>query len=195
MSIQEQIDRIRNEKFALIEGKGNGYIIPYGVKKIRRYAFYQTDFDKPLILPDSIEEIEYEAFYDSSGVLNIPKNIKRLNDRAFRGAQLGKFSEITELPDGLEKIGELCFLNQNRESFKITEIPASVKTIGQRAFEGCGLTEITFKGKPDSIGNGIFNTNPNLTIIRVPWSEDDPDFSSLIWGAQNATIVYDYIGE
>ena len=194
MSIQSEIERIRHEKYSIIQGEGT-FTIPNGVTTIRRNAFYMANFEQPLFLPDSVEEINYEAFYDCGGVLNIPKYIKRLNARAFRGAQLGRFSEITELPDGLEKIGELCFLNQSHDGFKITEIPASVKIIEQRAFEGCGLTEITFKGKPDSIGNGIFNTNPDLTIIRVPWSEDDPDFSSLIWGAQNATIVYDYTGE
>ena len=194
MSIQSEIERIKNEKYSIVEG-GGSFTIPEGVKIIRRYTFYEAGFNKPLLLPDSIEEINYEAFYDCGGVVNIPKNIKRLKVRAFRGARLGAYQDITELPSTLEEIGELCFLNQASQGFKITKIPASVKIIEARAFEGCGsLTSITFEGTPESIGNGIFNTCPNLTEINVPWSADHEVHSSIVWGA-DATINYNYTGE
>lgn len=194
MSIQSEIERIKNEKYSIVEG-GGSFTIPEGVKIIRQYAFYEANFDQPLILPDTIEEINYHSFYLCGGVINIPRNIKRLKARAFRQAGLGVYQDITELPSTLEEIGELCFLNQGSQGFKITKIPASVKTIGARAFEGCsGLTSITFEGTPESIGDGIFNTCPNLTEINVPWSADHETHSSIVWGV-DATINYNYTGE
>jgi len=131
----------------------------------------------------------------AGGVLNIPKNIKRLSSRAFRGANLGVFQDVTELPSTLEEIGELCFMTHSNQGFKITKIPASVKTIGARAFEGCTyLTTITFEGTPDSIGDGIFNNCSRLTEINVPWSVDHETHSSIVWGV-DATINYNYTGE
>jgi hypothetical protein len=76
----------------------------------------------------------------------------------------------------------------------ITEIPASVTSIGDYAFENCrGLTSITFKGTPESISAQAFYGCTKLTTINVPWAEGA--VANAPWKATRATINYNYTGE
>lgn len=141
-------------------------------------------------LPDSIKSIKSSAFYDCTklGLTKLPESLTYIGESAFRNALI----EITELPPQLETISNYAFLNRTR--VKISVIPASVKTLGTRCFEGTGITEITFKGTPTSIGAGIFNSCSNLKVINVPWSETDPINVNAPWGASNVeTINYNYV--
>jgi hypothetical protein len=73
-------------------------------------------------------------------------------------------------------------------------LPSSIKSIGNYAFRECsGLTTLTFKGTPTSIGTGIFLVCNNLKTINVPWAEGAVENAP--WGETNATINYNYTGE
>lgn len=62
------------------------------------------------------------------------------------------------------------------------------------AFYNCtGLTSVTFKGKPTTIGSGVFRGCTNLTDIYVSWAEGE--VANAPFGATNATIHYNYTGE
>lgn len=76
----------------------------------------------------------------------------------------------------------------------LSEIPAEVKTIGDYALSNLkDLTTLTFKGTPESIGSNVFTGNFSLTTINVPWAEGAVEGAP--WGAENATINYNYTGE
>lgn len=78
--------------------------------------------------------------------------------------------------------------------------PASLKSIGSNAFWGCyGIQRIRFLGVPDTIDADAFHHmqpfvgTHNVKDIYVPWSEGA--VANAPWGADNATIHYDYVEE
>ena len=96
-----------------------------------------------------------------------------------------------EVPEGVTRIAEFAFGGWT--SLTSVVIPNSVRNIGGDAFSGCGLTSVTFEGKPDNIYQDCFRACFNLTTINVPWSEGE--VANAPWGAINATINYNYTGE
>ena len=58
-------------------------------------------------------------------------------------------------------------------------------------FSEChNLITITFSSGITSIHTQVFDNNPNLTIINVPWLEGE--IANAPWGTINATINYNY---
>ena len=99
---------------------------------------------------------------------------------------------LTSLPAGVTSIGASAF--QGCTNLALTSLPAGLTSIGEYAFGGCtSLTSITFKGTPTTINSAAFNGCTNLTEIKVPWSEGA--VANAPWGATNATITYNYVGE
>lgn len=76
----------------------------------------------------------------------------------------------------------------------LISLPESLTSIGVYTFSDCtSLTSIAFKGTPSSIMSSAFDGCTNLTEIKVPWSEGA--VANAPWGATNATITYNYVGE
>ncbi len=94
-----------------------------------------------------------------------------------------------ELPEGITKIGEYRFFRYPSDG-KLT-IPASVLSIGTSAFMYAQLTELTFKGTPNTIYRDAMDMSSIITI-NVPWALGA--VPSAPWGATNATINYNYKG-
>ena len=78
---------------------------------------------------------------------------------------LRKTNEII-LPDGLKKIGLGAF--EGCTSLKSITIPKSVAEIGDRAFAGCGLSEIMINNKAAKIHVNAFINCPSLRKFEFP---------------------------
>lgn len=69
-----------------------------------------------------------------------------------------------------------------------------VTRIQNQVFYNCtSLTSITFQSTPTSIDSTAFSGCTNLKTINVPWAEGK--VANAPWGAANATINYNYMGE
>jgi hypothetical protein len=78
--------------------------------------------------------------------------------------------------------------------FTSVTIPKSIYYLDNDVFNGCiNLETVTFESSSMATFGDVFNNCPNLTTINVPWAEGA--FPSAPWGAQNATINYNYTGE
>ena len=96
------------------------------------------------------------SFYDLFKELNIKEDIPtiwKVIIGSFKPEYYNKASKLYKL----ELIPDLCFQNHNLLS-KIIKIPESVKNIGEKAFEGCGIEDVIFTGNVN-LDNDCFRKN------------------------------------
>ena len=110
-------------------------IIPEGVTKINCYAFAQLTALEEVVLPSTLESIEYGAFYGCTSLKKITysgeNNTFVINQHAFENCDLRGTIDLT----GACVISDYAFAgNQKLEGIKTDE---SLLSIGQYAFAGC----------------------------------------------------------
>ncbi len=132
---------IRRSDNALVMGC-TASIIPQGVTKIERLAFYGIS-PKHLTVPDTVVEI---------------------GENAFKGAV--ELQSIT-LGNSLSKIDALAF--QNCTALQTIELPAGLTELGELSFSGCAsLQSLTVNEKNEvyqSIGNCILRRDTPDTVL------------------------------
>ncbi len=163
------------------------YVVPSMVRTIRPYAFDSAPVEK-IILPEGLTELGAYALYRSGvyqvelpeslttiseyalakcanlGSVRIPDSVVQIGRYAFQGdwaLQSVLFNETSQLP----RISYGAFANCGIYSFTV---PASVSSIAQGAFSGCGnLSQISFadNSKLESISAYMFTGCSNLHTI------------------------------
>ncbi len=109
-----------------------------------------------VIIPEGVKRIQYEAFQGCTSLteITIPSTITIMENRAGSNDMLGNkggvFKNCTNLKkvtfaagSQLTQISSFCFYGCT--SLTEITIPASVTTIGCYAFEGSGVTKVTFE--------------------------------------------------
>ena len=165
--------------------------LPEGLTNIGQHAFFGCTSLALTSLPAGLTSIERYVFYGctSLALTSLPAGVTSIGSQAFESCSS---LALTSLPEGLTSIGAYAF--QNCINLALTSLPAGLTSIGEYAFSGCtNLTSITFKGTPTTIVSSVFPGCTNLTEIKVPWSEGA--VANAPWGATNATITYNYVGE
>lgn len=86
-------------------------VFPDVLKKIRGSAFHESGLSGSLNIPEGVTDIERGAFeniHTLNGTLSLPSTLKRITGvNTFLNA---RFVCELKLPDGLEEIGEQCFM-------------------------------------------------------------------------------------
>lgn len=119
-------------------------VLPESLKYIGYRAFYDDGYlgnGGDLVIPDSVEVIEDEAFKDCSWLPGIQMGggVRKIGARAFEG---NSSLATLRMPDAVEEIGDNAFLNCNK--LRSVKLPALLETIGADPFAGCGaLTGVT----------------------------------------------------
>lgn len=123
-----------------------------------------------LIIPEGIEEIRENVFYDKIGWLEdvkvnitLPSTLKRIGNSAFAG----NYSYLNNivLNEGLEEIGDMAF---SYNDFTEIEIPGTVKTIGEDAFaENNQLEKVILNEGLEVIGEAAFSWT-RVNSISLP---------------------------
>lgn len=111
------------------------------LESIGASAFWQTGIEN-LILPGCIKTIGEDAFEDCQSLVSV----------SFLAGS------------GQTAIGDGCF-NNNKKLAKVTFGNPGVASIGQDAFIGCAITNVSFPASLRSIGDGAFCGN-NLTGLN-----------------------------
>lgn len=172
--------------------------IPAGTKKLYAYAFANCSNVTKFVIPESLEEIGNYAFRDCGITeFVVGKNIKKIGCGVFRGnkkltsltvedgnivftasdgllvnnldkALIATAYTVTDInvPSGIDSIApDLCYQNPGVKSLIA---PASVKSIGASAFQGCtGITSIVLPGVV-TIGQSAFSGGKNLAKVDFP---------------------------
>ena len=142
------VTEIADRAFSSV-GSGKSFMLPYSVKRIGEYAFYNTD--KLKIYMPGVERIEKAAFqYPSGGgslsfsVLTpegvttesmLPSGLKYIGDYAFSG------NSMDCNPNSYEA-GSSPTINQTLRDTLL--LPTSVEQIGKEAFQASGLKNVYF---------------------------------------------------
>lgn len=142
--------------------------IPEGIRRIGEFAYARASI-QAVRIPDSVEEIDYAAFYHCDNLTDvvIPSSVKKIGVSAFDKtpwlfnwkANVGTGSDFLIVGDGI--------LLAYRGQGGMVTIPDSVKVIGPEAFKD--LASVTGVQIPDSvemIGEAAFESCKNLTSLE-----------------------------
>jgi hypothetical protein len=141
-------------------------VIPEGVKKIRKYAFYNCEGLTSVTIPNSVTSIGEDAFYSCYSLtsVTIPNSVTSIGGDAFYGCK--GLTSVT-IPDSVISIGGGAFYSCY--SLTSVTIPDSVTSIGDYAFCNCeGLTSVTIPNSVTSIGYSAFCNCEGLTSVTIP---------------------------
>ena len=135
--------------------------------KIPEHAFDGCNISS-LILPNSVETISDFAFANNVGMksANIGTAVKIIGNNAFSGCTI--LADIT-LGTSLQSIGNEAFMSVGSlaTSWNSLIFPESLTSIGNKAFYGSGLTDITIPNKVSTLGESCFAENKNLQTVFV----------------------------
>ena len=152
--------------------------LPAGLKVIPSHCFYFCTSLQHVTMPEQLEEIGFEAFFNCQKLpsINLPATLKEIGEWAFNrcyaltafnvDADNQWFSDI----DGVlfDKSQELLIrFPVGKTTPESYEVPATVKEIGEVAFDECTLTAITMGDNVEKLGNGVFGSMENLESVQL----------------------------
>ncbi len=141
-------------------------IIPEGVERIDSYAFSMLTALEEVVLPSTLTEIAYYAFYGCEKLEKISfsgeNNLKLINYSAFMDCNL---TGTLDLPRAYV-IGDYAFWGN--EKLAAIHLPDTLQSIGTYAFAGCkSLAEVTVSAKQVKYGPYAFTGCESLTSFQV----------------------------
>jgi hypothetical protein len=141
------------------------YVIPDSVIEIESDAFEYCDGLTSITIPNSLTKIEEHAFMGCTGLksVTIPNSVKKIGMGAFSGCK-GLTSVI--IPNSVTEIGQSAFhCCTGLKSVTIN----SVTQMGWGAFEHCTeLTSVTMLNSVTEIGGMAFEGCTKLTSVIIP---------------------------
>ncbi len=139
----------------------------YDVTRIGKCAFEDNLTITSVVLPDTIEVIDYKAFADCKNLetINFPDSLSTIGNYAFTTCHSLQSIDLNQV----ESIGECAF--QLCISLEEITVPGSIKSIPDHAFHGCsGVTSLTFEDGVTEIAADAALNMYSLTQITVPAS-------------------------
>lgn len=143
--------------------------LPDSVTEIERNAFFETGL-RNIQLPEKLTLIGGGAFCNCKNLkqVQIPPQLKELGEGAFFNCE--NLTQI-QLPAQLNKLGTDAF--RNCTSLDKIDIPAGLTQIEPDTFCNTGLTSVTLHEGLTKIEDGAFHDCLKLKKIRIPKSVTD----------------------
>lgn len=143
--------------------------LPDSVTEIERNAFFETGL-RNIQLPEKLTLIGAYAFCNCKNLeqVQLPSQLKELGNGAFSSCE--NLTQI-QLPAQLNKLGTDAF--RNCTSLDKIDIPAGLTQIEPDTFCNTGLTSVTLHEGLTKIEDGAFHDCLKLKKIRIPKSVTD----------------------
>ena len=168
--------------------------VPNGVTNIGDSAFYYCYSLRTMAIGSSVSSIANSAFEGCHDLASFSVDASNVSYSSFEGVlfdkdrtmlvkyPVSKYGEVYIIPSGVTTIGDLAF----SDSFltRLT-VPATVKSIGAKAFSGCySLNAAYFQGNPPTAGTGAFALLHNVVHYlsgTVGWGATYSGRPALLW--------------
>lgn len=162
-------------------------VIPEGITKIGKGAFQNTGITK-VVIPSTVTEIDESAFESCTSLETVIFlcDIKEIPASAFKNCT--KLTNV-QLPGSVETIGDYAFNGTDIRSITIGE---NVQTIGLESFRDCkALVELNFAQHSvlDTIGQAAFAGCVSLKSVTMPDTVRVLKNSAFV-GCSSLTTVY-----
>ena len=147
--------------------EGTSVIIPNTLTCISSRAFADKKGITSIVIPNSVNDIGYDAFEGTTWFENQPDGLVRIGDAIY--TYKGNIPDGTiNIPDGVTHICNYAFDERHYDLVSVT-LPSSITSIGQCAFRGCySLISINIPNSVTSIGAEAFTGCEALKSISVP---------------------------
>lgn len=138
--------------------------IPAGVKKIENQAFARTALES-VNIPGSVTSMGLGVFFECRSLKKavLAEGVAKVSDSMFKGS-----SALTaiSLPASLKAVGEYAF---QASGLKEAALPKGLEEIGKGAFSNCtGLLRAALPSGSTKLGIGIFTDCSELSSITLP---------------------------
>ena len=154
---------IRGGRLFLYRGNDIDVVIPNGVTSIEAYAFSGCSGIRSIEIPEGVEEIGTGAF---QGCVGLADELGFVIIRNILYAYDGN-AEAVFVPDGVVRIEAGAF--SGHSEIKRISLPASLKGLANRVFEGCtGIETLNVPDAVTTIGASAFRNCSNLTTLILP---------------------------
>ena len=143
--------------------------IPNSVTSIGNYAFSNCSRLTDVVIGNSVTSIGNNAFHNCESLTNVIWNVIKCSDFYSNDIPFENCPNITSFTfgDKVEYIPACLCYGMNK--LTSIEIPNSVTSIGDGAFQSCeSLTGIEIPNSVTRIGDGAFKYCSNLTSIEIP---------------------------
>jgi len=158
-------------------GKAGSYAIPNGVTTIGDKAFYGCAGLTSVTIPDTVTSIGEGAFSGCGGLANValPNSVTNIGQNAFgscsslRAITVDAFNSFySSSVDGvLLNKGQTTILQYPAGKAGSYAIPNSVTSIGDDAFYGSDLFDVTIPKSVTNLGSGAFRKCIGLTDVTI----------------------------
>lgn len=139
-------------------------IIPEGVKKIGAYAFANLTALEKVVLPTTLEAIEYGAFYGCVKLTEVEgiEHVKLINKEAFFGCNLTDTLSL----DSAHAISDYAFAGN--EYLKEVILPETLRSIGAYAFyQDKRIEKVTINAVKVKYGAYVFADCSAITELSI----------------------------
>lgn len=147
-------------------------VIPDTVTTITKRAYYWCMDLERVVIPDSVERIEDEAFNSCTGLKEVVmgKGVMYLGESVFCYCRA---LESIVFPDGLTRIPFNTFYDCSK--LRSVTLPMGLQHIDRYAFAYTSLTEIELPRTLRTIGDRAFETCRDLHTLTTAYLFDHPD--------------------
>ncbi|MCI5727383.1 MAG: leucine-rich repeat protein [Clostridium sp.] len=160
--------------------------IENGIKSINNQMFADCTSLNEIVLPNSIESIGRRAFLNCESLQNfeLPDSVNTIADYAFSGC-----SSIKNLSISASKIGDYAFYFCS--TLGRVRFSDNLEVIGDEAFEGTDLSEVSIPSAVYDIGEKAFATNK---IKKINVDENNQHYTSIdgVLFNKSETEIIDY---